>query len=101
MFVPDALCHTVVPDTFKVLLSQRRRWINSTVHNLLELVRVHNLCGVGSGGLVCGVQSSQCKLTRYCCLCLVCRRPSASLCVWLLKCCYFHCRLKRVAPRRL
>ncbi|RKO91478.1 chitin synthase-domain-containing protein [Blyttiomyces helicus] len=46
VFVPQAVCHTVVPDEFKVLLSQRRRWINSTVHNLLELVRVRHLCGI-------------------------------------------------------
>jgi chitin synthase len=45
MFVPKALCKTVVPDEFKVLLSQRRRWINSTVHNLMELLLVRNLCG--------------------------------------------------------
>jgi chitin synthase len=45
MFLPQAKCRTVVPDTFKVLLSQRRRWINSTIHNLMELVRVRNLCG--------------------------------------------------------
>ncbi|CDZ98127.1 glycosyltransferase family 2 protein [Phaffia rhodozyma] len=45
MFCPQARCHTVAPDTFSVLLSQRRRWINSTVHNLMELVRVRNLCG--------------------------------------------------------
>ncbi|ORY00677.1 hypothetical protein K493DRAFT_210639 [Basidiobolus meristosporus CBS 931.73] len=45
MFVPQAVCKTVVPDEFKVLLSQRRRWINSTIHNLLELSLVRNLCG--------------------------------------------------------
>ncbi|EJU04233.1 hypothetical protein DACRYDRAFT_20829 [Dacryopinax primogenitus] len=45
IFCPQAKCHTVAPDEFKVLLSQRRRWINSTVHNLMELVRVRNLCG--------------------------------------------------------
>lgn len=45
MFLPQARCRTVVPDTFSVLLSQRRRWINSTIHNLMELVRVRNLCG--------------------------------------------------------
>lgn len=45
VFVPKAACKTVVPDKFKVLLSQRRRWINSTVHNLLELVLVKDLCG--------------------------------------------------------
>jgi len=45
VFVPQATCKTIVPDDFKVLLSQRRRWINSTVHNLLELVLVNDLCG--------------------------------------------------------
>ncbi|ORX83151.1 hypothetical protein K493DRAFT_320303 [Basidiobolus meristosporus CBS 931.73] len=45
MFVPQAVCKTVVPDEFKVLLSQRRRWINSTIHNLMELALVRNLCG--------------------------------------------------------
>ncbi|KAI8058582.1 chitin synthase-domain-containing protein [Syncephalis plumigaleata] len=46
MFVPQSVCKTVVPDEFKVLLSQRRRWINSTIHNLMELVLVRNLCGI-------------------------------------------------------
>lgn len=46
IFVPKAVCKTIVPDEFKVLLSQRRRWINSTVHNLMELVLVRDLCGV-------------------------------------------------------
>ncbi|OUM59883.1 glycosyltransferase family 2 protein [Piromyces sp. E2] len=45
VFVPQATCKTIVPSEFKVLLSQRRRWINSTVHNLLELVLVNDLCG--------------------------------------------------------
>lgn len=45
VFVPKAACKTVVPDTFKVLLSQRRRWINSTVHNLMELLLINDLCG--------------------------------------------------------
>ncbi|CAG8486890.1 16284_t:CDS:2 [Funneliformis mosseae] len=45
MFVPQAVCKTIVPDTFRVLRSQRRRWINSTVHNLLELVLIPDLCG--------------------------------------------------------
>lgn len=46
IFVPKAACKTIVPDTFGVLLSQRRRWINSTVHNLMELILVRDLCGV-------------------------------------------------------
>ncbi|KAJ3212575.1 hypothetical protein HDU67_003727 [Dinochytrium kinnereticum] len=45
VFVPPAICKTVVPNTFKILLSQRRRWINSTIHNLMELVLVKDLCG--------------------------------------------------------
>ncbi|EED91765.1 predicted protein [Thalassiosira pseudonana CCMP1335] len=45
-FVPEATCYTIVPHTFSVLLSQRRRWINSTFHNMLELVRVNTMCGV-------------------------------------------------------
>jgi len=43
-FIPDAVAHTVAPESFRVLFSQRRRWINSTIHNLMELVRVRNLC---------------------------------------------------------
>lgn len=46
IFVPRAVCKTIVPNKFSVLLSQRRRWINSTVHNLMELVLVRDLCGV-------------------------------------------------------
>lgn len=45
VFVPQAVCKTTVPETFAVLLSQRRRWINSTIHNLMELVLVRDLCG--------------------------------------------------------
>ncbi|KAI9143150.1 chitin synthase-domain-containing protein [Paraphysoderma sedebokerense] len=45
LFVPKAMCKTFVPDTLRILLSQRRRWINSTVHNLFELVLVRQLCG--------------------------------------------------------
>ena len=45
MFVPSAVCKTVVPDAFRVLRSQRRRWINSTIHNLFELIQVNGLCG--------------------------------------------------------
>ncbi|KAK7744167.1 Chitin synthase, class 3 [Cytospora paraplurivora] len=45
VFIPQAVCKTTVPDKFMVLLSQRRRWINSTVHNLMELVLVRDLCG--------------------------------------------------------
>jgi len=46
LYIPNAVCETIVPDEFAVLLSQRRRWINSTIHNLLELVQVQNLCGI-------------------------------------------------------
>ncbi|KAI9706981.1 MAG: hypothetical protein M1820_004569 [Bogoriella megaspora] len=44
-FVPDAYALTAAPDTWSVLLSQRRRWINSTLHNLAELVFLKDLCG--------------------------------------------------------
>ncbi|CAJ2514270.1 Uu.00g023890.m01.CDS01 [Anthostomella pinea] len=36
---------TIAPDTWAVFMSQRRRWINSTVHNLIELVPMEQLCG--------------------------------------------------------
>ncbi|KAL8947588.1 MAG: hypothetical protein Q9222_006148 [Ikaeria aurantiellina] len=44
-FVPDAYASTAAPETWSVLLSQRRRWINSTIHNLAELVKLRDLCG--------------------------------------------------------
>ncbi|KAJ2004958.1 hypothetical protein GGI04_002417, partial [Coemansia thaxteri] len=44
-FVPAAKCMTNAPDQLSVLLSQRRRWINSTVHNLFELMFLPQLCG--------------------------------------------------------
>lgn len=44
-FVPDAFAQTAAPETWSVLLSQRRRWINSTIHNLAELVWIKELCG--------------------------------------------------------
>ena len=44
-FTPDAIAHTIAPESWAVLLSQRRRWINSTVHNLCELVFLPELFG--------------------------------------------------------
>jgi chitin synthase len=44
-FTPDAVCYTIVPDDFQMLLGQRRRWINSTIHNLFELLFLPTLCG--------------------------------------------------------
>jgi chitin synthase len=44
-FNADAIAHTVAPDSTRVLFSQRRRWINSTVHNLCELVMLSELIG--------------------------------------------------------
>lgn len=44
-FVPDAHAFTAAPEDWGVLLSQRRRWINSTIHNLAELMFVDNMCG--------------------------------------------------------
>ena len=60
MFCPQARCRTVAPDTFGVLLSQRRRWINSTIHNLMELVLVRNLCGT-----FCFSMQVSCVLLAY------------------------------------
>jgi chitin synthase len=36
---------TIAPESWSVFLSQRRRWINSTVHNLIELMPLQQLCG--------------------------------------------------------
>ena len=44
-FQPDAVAHTMAPESWRVLFSQRRRWINSTVHNLLELIILPELFG--------------------------------------------------------
>ncbi|KAL5035310.1 hypothetical protein BDV3_005263 [Batrachochytrium dendrobatidis] len=45
-FASGALCRTGAPEKWSVFLSQRRRWINSTVHNLFELVFLSDMCGV-------------------------------------------------------
>jgi chitin synthase len=45
-FTPDAKAKTSAPNKWSVLVSQRRRWINSTVHNLTELMLLDNMCGV-------------------------------------------------------
>ena len=37
-FVPKAECYTDVPETISVFLSQRRRWNNTTLHNIFGLV---------------------------------------------------------------
>jgi len=44
-FIFDAHAWTIAPDSWAVFLSQRRRWINSTIHNLAELVPMQQLCG--------------------------------------------------------
>jgi chitin synthase len=44
-FVPEAQALTAAPETWSILLSQRRRWINSTIHNLAELVFLKDMCG--------------------------------------------------------
>lgn len=44
-FTSDAYCQTAAPETWSVLLSQRRRWINSTIHNLFELMWLEDMCG--------------------------------------------------------
>jgi chitin synthase len=44
-FLADAYCQTAAPEKWSVLLSQRRRWINSTIHNLVELMWLKEMCG--------------------------------------------------------
>jgi chitin synthase len=44
-YLQHAKAWTVAPDSWSVFLSQRRRWINSTVHNLVELVPMSQMCG--------------------------------------------------------
>ncbi|KAI0158395.1 chitin synthase [Pestalotiopsis sp. NC0098] len=44
-FIADAYCQTAAPEEWGVLLSQRRRWINSTIHNLVELMMLRDMCG--------------------------------------------------------
>ncbi|KAH8809053.1 chitin synthase [Xylogone sp. PMI_703] len=44
-YIFTAHAWTIAPDSWKVFLSQRRRWINSTVHNLVELIPMDQLCG--------------------------------------------------------
>ena len=38
VYEPRAICWTECPDTLKVLMSQRRRWVNSTFVNLICMV---------------------------------------------------------------
>ena len=44
-FIFRAHAWTIAPDSWSIFLSQRRRWINSTVHNLVELMPLAQLCG--------------------------------------------------------
>ncbi|BGP46627.1 hypothetical protein JCM10450v2_002474 [Rhodotorula kratochvilovae] len=44
-FTRFAKAKTIAPDEWKVLMSQRRRWINSTIHNLFELLFIDRMCG--------------------------------------------------------
>ncbi|KAI8961687.1 glycosyltransferase family 2 protein [Daldinia sp. FL1419] len=44
-YIFSAHAWTIAPDSWQVFLSQRRRWINSTVHNLVELIPMAQLCG--------------------------------------------------------
>lgn len=44
-YIRNAHAWTIAPESWTVFLSQRRRWINSTVHNLMELMPMTELCG--------------------------------------------------------
>ena len=44
-YIFNAHAWTIAPDSWSIFMSQRRRWINSTVHNLIELIPLQQLCG--------------------------------------------------------
>lgn len=44
-YINTAHAWTIAPDSWSVFMSQRRRWINSTIHNLIELIPMAQLCG--------------------------------------------------------
>ncbi|KAH0551736.1 hypothetical protein GP486_007046 [Trichoglossum hirsutum] len=44
-FTGQAYAATTVPESWRVFYSQRRRWINSAIHNLVELVMLPDMCG--------------------------------------------------------
>jgi len=44
-YIMRAHAWTIAPDSWAVFISQRRRWINSTVHNLIEVMPMQQLCG--------------------------------------------------------
>jgi chitin synthase len=44
-YIMRAHAWTIAPDNWSVFMSQRRRWINSTVHNLIEVIPLQQLCG--------------------------------------------------------
>ncbi|ORX70949.1 hypothetical protein DL89DRAFT_274751 [Linderina pennispora] len=61
-FIQDAKCKTIAPEKWAILMSQRRRWINSTIHNLAELMFLPDMSDVGYISLILigaiyGVQS--------------------------------------------
>lgn len=44
-YIFSAHAWTIAPESWSIFMSQRRRWINSTVHNLIELIPLQQLCG--------------------------------------------------------
>ncbi len=44
-YIFSAHAWTIAPESWSIFMSQRRRWINSTVHNLMELIPLQQLCG--------------------------------------------------------
>lgn len=44
-YIFNAHAWTIAPDEWSIFMSQRRRWINSTLHNLMELMPMQQLCG--------------------------------------------------------
>lgn len=45
-YVGGAFCYTMVPDSFFVFMSQQRRWCNSAIHNMFELLSIPTSRGI-------------------------------------------------------
>jgi chitin synthase len=54
-YIIEAKCKTTVPKTCSELFRQRRRWVNSTIHNLFKLMFVKRMCGVCCCSMKCMV----------------------------------------------
>ena len=73
-FIPHTYARTAAPESWSVLFSQRRRWINSTVHNLVRLMSLKDLCGMCCFGMrYVDTVFVHALISKVCCLCRPCR----------------------------